>query len=237
MPNTTDRPVAIVTAASRGMGEAIARELARRNYRMALLARSESVLELAQELGGVALQGSVSDAADLERLVALALDSYGRIDVVANNTGHPPTGPLLDIADADWHVGLDMVVLNIVRMSRLVTPHMVAAGGGAIVNISTIGATQPDARFPVSAVLRAGLANFAKLFAERYAAENVRMNNVLPGRIDSYPQPPERIADIPAKRLGRVGEIAEVVAFLASDAASYINGQSLIVDGGLVRGT
>ncbi len=231
------KPVAIVTAASRGMGEGIARELARRGYRLALMARSDSVLGLAQELGGVGLQGSVAEARDLERLVAMARDRYGRIDAVINNTGHPPTGDILSITDEDWYAALDLLVLNIVRMSRLVTPVMLEAGRGAIVNISTIGAIQPDARFPLSAVLRAGLANFAKMFADRYAAQGLRMNNVLPGRIDSYPQPPERVAEIPARRMGRVSEIANAVAFLASEDASYINGQSLVVDGGLVRAT
>ena len=107
------------------------------------------------------------------------------------------------------------------RQKSLVTPVMIEREHGAIVNISTIGVRQPDARFPVSAVLRAGLGGFAKLFADRYAAQGIRMNNLLPGRIDSYPQPPERIADIPAKRLGKVSEISRVAAFLVSDDASY----------------
>lgn len=233
----TDKPVAIVTAASRGMGEGIARELAQRGYRLALLARSDSVLKLGQELGGFGLQGTVSKAADLERLAATVRERYGRADVLVNNTGHPPTGDILSLTDDQWYEAVDLLLLNIVRMTRLVTPMMLAAGGGSIVNISTIGAIQPDARFPLSAVLRAGLPNFAKMFADRYAAQGLRMNNVLPGRIDSYPQPPERVAEIPTRRMGRVAEIAKAVAFLASSDASYINGQSLVVDGGLVRGT
>ncbi len=229
--------VALVTAASRGIGEGAARALAAKGYRLALLARSDGVHHLARELGGIAVQGSVAEAADLEKLVALAQEKFGRIDAVVNNTGHPPTGDILSLTDDQWHAGLDMIVLNVIRVARLVTPVMLAGGrGGAFVNISTIGVRQPDPRFPVSAVLRSGLAGFAKLYAERYAAQGLRMNNLLPGRIDSYPQPSEKIAEIPAGRLGGVAEIAGVAAFLLSDEASYVNGQDLVVDGGLIRG-
>jgi NAD(P)-dependent dehydrogenase (short-subunit alcohol dehydrogenase family) len=228
--------VAIVTAASKGIGAGIARELAARGYRLALLARSPGVQQIADESGGIAVQGSVAVASDLERLVTEANERWGRIDVVVNNTGHPPTGELLNISDDDWHHGLDLIMLNVVRMARLVTPLMMARGSGAFLNISTIGAVQPDARFPISAVLRSGLSGFAKLFADKYASTGLRMNNLLPGRIDSYPQPPERISEIPARRLGHVSELSKVAAFLVSDEASYVNGQSILVDGGLVRG-
>jgi len=229
-------PVAIVTAASQGIGEACARTLSARGYRLALLARSQALGALAQELGGVHVVGSVTDPRDLEKLVHATLNAYGRIDAVVNNTGHPPRGELLQISDEEWHAALDLVILNAIRMTRLVTPVMLAAKKGAIVNISTIGAIQPDLAFPVSTVLRAGLNGFAKLFAQRYADSGLRMNNVLPGRIASYPQPDERVREIPARRLGTVAEVSAAVAFLASDEASYVNGQSIIVDGGLVRG-
>ncbi|MDB5715649.1 MAG: 3-oxoacyl-ACP reductase [Sphingomonadales bacterium] len=233
----TEAPVAIVTAATRGMGEAIARELARKGYRLALLARSPDIQDLAAELGAIFVRGSVSDPADLETLVGLAQEKFGRVDAVINNTGHPPTGDLLRLTDSEWHEALDLVLLNVVRMSRLVTPGMIAAGrGGAFVNISTVAAVQPDIRFPLSGILRAGLANFAKMYADLYAVHGIRMNNILPGTIDSWPQPPERIAEVPAKRLGTVAEIAGVAAFLVSDEATYVNGQNLVVDGGLIRG-
>ena len=106
------------------MGEAMARELARRGYRLCLLARSEAVEALGDELGAIALRGDVTAAADLERLVGTALDTYGRVDAVVNNTGHPSKGELLAIPDSDWHAGLDMIFLNVVRMARLVTPIM-----------------------------------------------------------------------------------------------------------------
>jgi NAD(P)-dependent dehydrogenase (short-subunit alcohol dehydrogenase family) len=233
---TDQAPVAIVTAASKGMGAAIARELAGRGYRLALMARSEGIKTLADELGGVALRGSVTEAADLERLVALAMERFGRIDAVVNHTGHPPKGELLAIPDSDWHLGLDVVLMNVVRMSRLVTPHMAGAGGGAIVNVSSFAAFEPDPDFPVSASLRTALAAFTKLYADRYARDGIRMNNVLPGFIDSLPEKPERKARIPLQRYGSVEEIAKTVAFLLSRDAGYITGQNIMVDGGLVRG-
>ena len=233
---TDQAPVAIVTAASKGMGAAIARELAGRGYRLVLMARSEGVEALADELGSAALRGSVTEPADLERLVALAMERFGRIDAVVNHTGHPPKGELLAIPDSDWHLGLDVVLMNVVRMSRLVTPIMTGAGGGAIVNMSSFAAFEPDPDFPVSAALRTALAAFTKLYADRYAREGIRMNNVLPGFIDSLPEKPERRARIPLQRYGSAEEIAKTVAFLLSRDAGYITGQNIMVDGGLVRG-
>lgn len=229
-------PVAIVTAASKGMGAAIARELHERGYRLALLARSEGLQEIARETDALAVQGSVTETADLDRLVRETLDRYGRIDAVVNHTGHPPKGDLLAIPDADWHAGLDIVLMNVVRMARLVTPVMEKDGRGAIVNVSSFAAFEPDPDFPVSASLRTALASFTKLYADRYAKAGIRMNNVLPGFIDSLPEKAERTARIPMGRYGTVAEVAKTVAFLLSDDAGYITGQNIMVDGGLVRG-
>jgi NAD(P)-dependent dehydrogenase (short-subunit alcohol dehydrogenase family) len=227
--------VAIVTAAGRGMGAAIARELAAGAYAVSLLSVSEAAVELAEELGGIGMSGSVTNPADLATLVQRTTDAFGRIDAVVNNTGHPPKGPLLDISDEDWHTGLDLAVLNVVRMARLVTPIMRAAGGGAIVNISTFATYEPDPGFPVSASLRAALGSFAKLYADTYAADGIRMNNVLPGFIESYPVDEKTVARIPMGRSGSVEEIAKTVAFLLSDGAGYITGQNIKVDGGITR--
>jgi len=190
---------------------------------------------LAQELGGIALTGSVTEPGDLEKLVKKTLEAYGRIDALVNNTGHPPKGPLLEISDQDWHLGLDLLLLNVVRMARLVTPVMQEQGGGSIVNISTFAAFEPDPAFPVSCSLRTALASFTKLYADRYAADGIRMNNILPGFIDSYPESAETISKIPAGRYGRVSEIASTARFLLSDEAGYITGQNIRVDGGLTH--
>jgi len=227
--------VAIVTAAGKGMGAACARELAARGYSLALMSRSGEAADLAGELGGVGFAGSVTEEADLRALVEGTLDAYGRVDAVVNSTGHPPTGDILDIPDEDWHAGLDLVVLNVVRMARLVTPVMLRQGGGALVNVSTFSAFEPSATFPVSSSLRSALAGFTKLYADRYAAEGVRMNNVLPGYMDNFEVDERTRGSIPMRRPGTVQEIAKTVAFLVSPEASYITGQNLRVDGGLTR--
>ena len=227
--------VAIVTGAGRGMGAAIARKLAADGYCVALLSPGETVEPLAAELGGVALRGSVTEPADLERLVSMTLERFGRVDGVVVNTGHPPKGPLLEIPDADWHRGLEMAFLPLVRLARLVTPVMQRQGGGAFVAMSSAWAFEPSKDFPLT-TLRAALGAWVKLYADAHAAAHIRMNAVLPGFIDSLPEKPERRAAIPAGRYGSTREIADTVAFLLSDAASYITGQNLKVDGGLMRG-
>ncbi len=233
----SDAPVkvALVTAASSGIGAACARELAARGWRVALLARSERVEALAAELGGAAVRGSVTEAADLERLVAAALERWGRIDAAVINTGHPAKGDLLDVSDADWHAGLDMLLLNAVRVARLVTPVMERQGGGALVNVSSFAAQEPSLPRPVSSALRAALSSFTKMYADRFAPSNIRMNSVLPGWVDTYPVDEATRATIPARRAADPAEIARVVAFLVSDEASYVNGENLRVDGGLLR--
>lgn len=232
---TKDSSVALVTAAGRGMGAACARELARRGYRMGLLSTSGAATELGRELGGFGLAGSVTETADLQALVEGALERWGRIDAVVCNTGHPPKGPLLELSDEDWHHGLDLVLLNVVRMARLVVPVMERQGGGAFVNISTFAAFEPSLDFPISSALRAALGAFAKLFSDRHAGAGIRMNNVLPGFVDSYPESAEIVERIPAGRYGKVEEIARTVAFLLSPDAAYIQGQNLRVDGGITR--
>lgn len=231
----SESPVALVTAASRGMGEAIARRLDADGYRLALLSRTDDVVALADELGAVACQGSVAVADDLDAFVTLALDTYGRIDAAVCNTGHAPNGDLLAIPDADWHDGLDLVFLNAVRLARFVTPTMESQGHGAIVNVSTFGAIEPSLDFPVSSALRAGLGAFVKLYAERYGPAGIRMNSVLPGFIETYDVDDETRDRIPMGRAGGVEEVAATVSFLLSEGGAYVTGQSMRVDGGLTR--
>lgn len=227
--------VAVITAGGSGMGAAAARRLAEDGFRVAILSSSGKGEALAAELGGFGVTGSNQSNGDLARLVDGAMDRWGQIDVLVNSAGHGPRAPVLELSDEDWHRGLEVYFLNAVRPARLVTPHMVAQGGGAIVNISTFAAFEPDPVFPTSGVFRAGLAAFCKLFADRYAADNVRMNNVLPGFIDSLPEKDEFRARIPMGRYGREAEVAATIAFLASEGGAYITGQNLRVDGGITR--
>jgi len=130
---------------------------------------------------------------------------------------------------------MDTYLLNVIRPTRLVAPVMQQQKAGAIINISTAWTFEPSALFPTSAVFRAGLASFTKIFADTYAGDNVRMNNVLPGWIDSLPATDIRRDSVPMKRYGKREEVAATIAFLASEGAAYITGQNIRVDGGLMR--
>lgn len=231
----TDAKVALITAGGSGMGAAAARRLAQDGYAVAILSSSGKGEALAQELGGLGITGSNRAPDDIARLVDGALARWGRIDVLVNSAGHGPRAPLLEITDEAWHTGLDVYLMNVIRPTRLVTPVMQAQKGGAIINISSAWAFEPTSMFPTSAVFRAGLAAFTKIFADTYAADNVRMNNILPGWIDSLPATDERRDSVPMGRYGTSEEIAATVSFLASEGAGYITGQNLKVDGGLTR--
>ncbi|WBU28556.1 SDR family oxidoreductase [Rhodopseudomonas palustris] len=227
--------VALITAGGSGMGAAAARRLAADGFRVGVLSSSGKGEALASDLGGFGVTGSNQSNDDLKRLVDQAMAKWGRIDVLVNSAGHGPRAPLLEITDEQWHQGLDVYFLNVVRATRLVAPIMQQQKAGAIINISTAWAFEPSAMFPTSAVARAGLAAYTKIFADQYAADSVRMNNVLPGWIDSLPATDQRRDTVPMKRYGTSAEIAATIAFLASDGAAYITGQNIRVDGGLTR--
>ena len=227
--------VALLTAAGSGMGAAIARRLAAEGYRLALLSPSGKGEALARELGGVGVTGSNREVADLERVVNLTVKTYGAIDAVVNSAGHGPKGELLEISDADWHLGMEVYFLNVVRVCRLVTPLLVSRGGGAIVNISTFATFEPDPHFPTSGAFRSSLAAFTKLYADKFAGGNIRMNNILPGFIDSLPEKAAFRERIPMGRYGTTDEVAATAVFLLSESARYITGQNIRVDGGITR--
>lgn len=231
----TEGKVAVVTAGGSGMGAAATRRLAADGYRVAVLSSSGKGEALARELNGLGFTGSNQSAENLQAMVDSIMRTWGRIDVLVNSAGHGPRAAITDITDEQWLTGMNVYFMNVVRAVRIVAPIMKDRKSGSIVNISTAWVSEPSAMFPTSAVFRAGLGAYTKLFADSFAADNVRMNNVLPGWIDSLPATEERRASVPAGRYGTAEEIAATIAFLASECAAYITGQSIRVDGGLMR--
>lgn len=230
----TDK-VALITAGGSGMGADAARRLAADGFKVAILSSSGKGEALAQQLGGVGVTGSNRSNEDLQTLVDRAMSEWGRVDALVNSAGHGPKGDVLGLSDQDWHDGMEVYLLNVVRPTRLVTPIMEAQGGGGIVNISTFAAFEPDPMFPTSGIFRAGLAGFTKLYADKYAGAGIRMNNVLPGFIDSLPEKDDRRARIPMGRYGKAGEVSSLISWLVSEDGAYMTGQNLRIDGGLTR--
>ena len=231
----TTEKVAIITAGGSGMGAGAAQRLAADGFNVAILSSSGKGEALAKELGGLGITGSNQSSDDLQRLVDETMTRWNRVDVLVNSAGHGPRAPILELTDEDWHTGMDVYFLNAVRPTRLVTPIMQDQRSGSIINISTFAAFEPDPVFPTSGVFRAGLAAYTKLYSDKYAAENIRMNNVLPGFIDSLPESEEFRARIPMERYGRTEEVAATIAFLASEGGGYITGQNIRVDGGITH--
>ena len=245
----SDIKVAIVTGSGQGIGRGCAIEMARAGYKVSLMSPSRRSVELAGELGGLGRSGSVLDVGDLRALVEETLQEYGRIDAVINNMGHGGSvpeaiktvgfdaafdGPLLELSDDLWHESLDMYVLSVVKLARLVTPVMIEQGGGAFVNISSMNAVEPRAPYPMS-MLRAALHSFSKLYGDRYARHNIRMNNLMPGFCENVNLSEAALKSIPAQRPATFEEIGQACVFLASEGARYITGQALLADGGMNR--
>ncbi len=229
----TTSPVALIVGGGSGIGADAAKTLHEAGYQVGVMSSSGKGEALGKELGGMGYTGSNLVVADLEAFATQALEKFGRIDGVVNCTGHGPKGPVDEISDDDWHLGMDYYMLNVVRMTRIVLPTMQAQKSGSIVNISTFAAFEPDPDFPTSAIFRAALAGYTKLFTDKYAADGIRMNNVLPGFIDSLPEKQDRLDRIPARRYAKVRELSNTIEFLVSDKSSYITGQNIRVDGGL----
>jgi NAD(P)-dependent dehydrogenase (short-subunit alcohol dehydrogenase family) len=227
--------VAIIVGGGSGMGAGAARRLAADGFKVAILSSSGKGEALGKELGGIGRTGSNRNSQDIQSLVDEVIKTWGRVDVLVNSAGHGPRAGIVELSDEDWHEGMEVYFLCAVRSARIVAPIMAGQGGGTIINISTFAAFEPDPVFPTSGAMRASLAAYTKLFSDRFAAQNVRMNNVLPGFIDSLPEKEEFRTRIPMERYGTTEEIAATIAFLASDGGAYITGQNIRVDGGITR--
>src|SRR5690242_13061669 len=249
--------VALVAAASRGLGRAVAEELAAEGASLVLCARGESALndvceQLAPKTGGrvVGVAADVSLAADVERVVGRGLERFGRIDILVTNGGGPPAGPFDSLDREAWEAATRLVLASVIDFTRLVLPGMKERGWGRILNVTSIAAKQPVDNLMLSNSLRAAVTGFARTLANEVAAHNVTVNNILPGytrteRVVELAQMmarkegilPEEFgarweSEIPMRRLGEPREFAALAAFLVSERASYITGTSIPVDGG-----
>ena len=229
------KKVAVLIAAGSGMGADAAKALSKDGYKVAILSSSGKGERLAKKLGGIGYTGSNLKPQDIKKFISNVFTEWGRIDVLVNSAGHGPKGQILKISDREWITGMETYFLNVVRAVRIVTPIMKKQKNGSIVNISTYAVFEPEKSFPTSGVMRAGLSSFVKLYSDEYAKYNIRINNILPGFIESLKPNKEFLKRVPLKRAGKVSEISAVVNLLASDSGSYITGQNIKVDGGITR--
>jgi len=244
--------VAIITGGTQGIGRATALRLAAEGCRVVIAARGKERLDAVvaeiRAAGGrvVEVQADVAKPTDCEKVVAAALRGFGRIDILVNNAGTSLTGEFESVTDALWQQDLDLKLFAAIRLVRLVIPHMRKQGGGRIVNITTIGAKQPRARSMPTTVSRAAGLALTKALSKEYAKDNILVNTVSLGLVqagqherkaEKAGKPVEELykemaKDIPLGRVGRAEEAANVIAFLASGAASYVTGASINLDGG-----
>ena len=226
--------VAIVTAASGGIGAACARQLAADGYRVALMARSDRVLAVGVEVGGIAVRGDLTRPPDIARLIDTVGKRWGRLDVLVNNAGDPPRGDLLTLPDGSWLDSFELLFMSVLRLSRAAVPLLRESGGGAVVNISAADGLEPTLMFPIGGSMRAALSGLTKLLARRLGDDRIRVNSVLPWVVLD-PTSDWRSEEIPLSRAATHAEVAQVVSFLCSPAGSYLTGVNLPVDGGWSR--
>jgi 3-oxoacyl-[acyl-carrier protein] reductase len=236
---------AIVCGASAGIGLGIAEALADEGANVAMFARRRDVLEReAERVGGLAVPGDVTVAADLERLVAATVRAFGGIDILVNNSGGPPRGRALGLEAAEVEAAVELLLLSVVRLTGLCLPYLEQSTCGRIVNVTSSTVREPVDNLALSNAVRPGVVGWAKTLARELGPEGITVNSIAPGRIDTdrirevYPDGPTEadLAAIPLRRLGSPRELGDVVAFLCSDRASYLTGTVIPIDGGLARG-
>ncbi len=240
-----DGRTAIVCGASAGIGLGVAEALAEEGANVVMFARRPEPLEReAARLGGLAVPGDVTVAEDLERLVGAAVDAFGGIDILVNNSGGPPRTPAVGLTDDQVEAAVRLLLVSVVRLTGLCLPHLERSPAGRIVNITSSTVKEPTDNLALSNAVRPGVVGWAKSLSRELGPRGITVNSIAPGRIDTerlrevYPDGATEadLATIPLRRLGRTREIGDVVAFLCSERASYVTGTVVAVDGGLVRG-
>jgi 3-oxoacyl-[acyl-carrier protein] reductase len=229
---------AIVCGASAGMGLAIAEALAAEGANVAMFARRREVLEPeAERIGALAVRGDVTNPADLKRLVARTLKAFDGIDILVNNSGGPPRTPAVGLTDEQVEQAVELLLLSAIRLTGLCLPHLERSGHGRVINITSSSVREPIDNLALSNSVRPGVIGWATTLAREVGPKKITVNSIAPGRIDTEraAEAPVDLETIPLRRLGAPSEVAQVVCFLASDAAGYLTGTVIPVDGGLTR--